>query len=702
MPEYTRNQKPKQQPRNANSPANRPAKPVPGQALRATPHLRHAIGNQSVAQFLKPNPEAPNASSNTAESALFALDLNRISIFSPTAVRLQPKLRINTAGDRYEQEADRVAEEVMRMPDPFVYPPAMKKPPLQTRPLASTIMPLVQRQSEPEEEEELEPIPTGDADVSGELHESIPTADADALGELHESVPPTISIPTLDKDEQGANDEGTYAEQETGQEEEEELLQPKTSGGAKPTIEPGIAQNINSLKGSGQPLPASERAFFEPRFGIDFSKVRVHSNSRAATSANSINARAFTLGRDLVFAAGQYAPGTSSSRRLMAHELTHVIQQQGVAAGNRSLDPSRQSKTDQMASRVIEERSINTGLGQAPLALQRQRATPGRASRSVSRAVAQQTIEAYLQRASAAQSKGLLRRTLKVTATIRTDLSSLFIGDLRRMSRLDSLLLTQTHLHGDPALLARHVAKLLPPRMDRKKLAYLTRTSGTQKQTRLQSLKKVLKPKPRQASPLQRAQPVKEASSLERYESGNKQLRKFQKLRKITTYGPVAVDPVARIRQIRKLITKPFRPIKPARKFSAVEKTLGQFGSNALVPGEVLIVIQQARETWEMAGPDDEPRRLRELKAARARTLDYASPRRVARYLARSMVAGKRSIPLMLDNIYNSVRQRKAIYSELERIIRTVHKRLGRSAAGVEAVDVYFGNKLVRRIRLVP
>lgn len=698
MPGYTRNQKPKQQCRITNS----PARPVPGLAARATPHLQQAIGNQPVPRSLKSNSAAPNASSNTAESARVALDLSRISIFSPTAVRLQPKLRINTPGDRYEQEADRVAEDVMRMPDPFVRPQAKEKPLLQARPLASTIMPLVQRQPEPEEEEELEPIPTGDADVLEELNESIPTGDADTLGELNESVPPTISIPTPDKDGQGEKEAGTYVEHEAELEEEEELLQPKTSGGVKPTIKPGIAQNINSLKGSGQPLPASERAFFEPRFGIDFSKLRVHSNSRAATTANSINARAFTLGRDLVFAAGQYAPGTSSSRRLMAHELTHVIQQQGVAAGNRSLDPSGQSKTDQMASRVIEERSINTGPGQAPLALQRQRATPGRASRSVSRAVAQQTIEAYLQRASAAQSKGQLRRTLKVTATIRTDLSSLFIGDPGQLSRLDSLLLTQTHLHGDPALLARHIAKLLPPRVDRKKLAYLTRRSGTQKQTRLQSLMNTLKPKPRQASPLQRAQPVKEPSSLERYESGNKQLRKLQGLRKITTYGPIAVDPVARIGQIRKLVTKPSRPKKPARKFPVVEKALGQFGSNALVPGDVLIVIQQAREAWDMAGPDDEPRRLRELKAARARALSYASPQRVARYLGRSMVSGKKKIPLMLDNIYNSVRRRKAIYSELERIIRTVHKRLGSRAAGAEAVDVYFGDKLVRHIRLVP
>jgi hypothetical protein len=71
------------------------------------------------------------------------------------------------------------------------------------------------------------------------------------------------------------------------------------------------------------------RAFFEPRFGVDFSDVRVHANDRAAESAKAINARAFTVGRDMAFGNGQFAPETSEGRRLLAHELTHVIQQDG-------------------------------------------------------------------------------------------------------------------------------------------------------------------------------------------------------------------------------------------------------------------------------------------------------------------------------------------------------------------------------------
>jgi hypothetical protein len=69
------------------------------------------------------------------------------------------------------------------------------------------------------------------------------------------------------------------------------------------------------------------RAFFEPRLGHDFSQVRVHADARAADSARSIDALAYTAGQDVVFGAGQYAPGSMSGRRLLAHELAHVVQQ---------------------------------------------------------------------------------------------------------------------------------------------------------------------------------------------------------------------------------------------------------------------------------------------------------------------------------------------------------------------------------------
>jgi hypothetical protein len=79
--------------------------------------------------------------------------------------------------------------------------------------------------------------------------------------------------------------------------------------------------------GAGQPLPESERAFFEPRFGRDFSGVRVHAGGRAAEFAQSVSARAYTLGNDVVFGAGEWSPGTTAGRTLLAHELAHVAQQ---------------------------------------------------------------------------------------------------------------------------------------------------------------------------------------------------------------------------------------------------------------------------------------------------------------------------------------------------------------------------------------
>ena len=90
---------------------------------------------------------------------------------------------------------------------------------------------------------------------------------------------------------------------------------------------PHLEAAIAAMQGSGQPLPMSERAFFESRFGYDFSRVRIHAGAKAAESANAINAKAFTTGQHVVFGPGEYRPGSASGRKLLAHELTHVVQQ---------------------------------------------------------------------------------------------------------------------------------------------------------------------------------------------------------------------------------------------------------------------------------------------------------------------------------------------------------------------------------------
>ena len=111
------------------------------------------------------------------------------------------------------------------------------------------------------------------------------------------------------------------------QEEEEEQVQTAPAGGSAPRVTADAAARIHTMRGGGHPLPTAERGFFEPRFGVDFGQVRVHHDAHAGETARMVSAKAFTLGSDIVFGASQYAPGTSQGRRLLAHELTHVMQQ---------------------------------------------------------------------------------------------------------------------------------------------------------------------------------------------------------------------------------------------------------------------------------------------------------------------------------------------------------------------------------------
>lgn len=87
-----------------------------------------------------------------------------------------------------------------------------------------------------------------------------------------------------------------------------------------------VPDSVVAGLGAGAPLDANARAYFEPRFGRDFGAVRVHTGPAAARSAEGVRARAFTLGRDVVFGAGEYAPHTRSGHWLLAHELTHIVQ----------------------------------------------------------------------------------------------------------------------------------------------------------------------------------------------------------------------------------------------------------------------------------------------------------------------------------------------------------------------------------------
>ena len=119
------------------------------------------------------------------------------------------------------------------------------------------------------------------------------------------------------------------------------------------------------LRSSGQPLDPVTRAFMEPRFGHNFADVRVHSDTQAAEAARELNALAYTVGRDVVFNAGQYTPGTSAGRRLIAHELTHVVQQSLGGSSAPTLAPGSQMEHE--ADSVSQ--SLMSGRRALPVAL---------------------------------------------------------------------------------------------------------------------------------------------------------------------------------------------------------------------------------------------------------------------------------------------------------------------------------------------
>ncbi|MDQ2752855.1 MAG: DUF4157 domain-containing protein [Bacteroidota bacterium] len=187
-------------------------------------------------------------------SSVIAQDKHSV-FFKPI---IQPKLTINQPNDIYEQEADSMADKVMRMP-------------INNQPFFS---------------------------------------------------PQPLSISKLQRKCQHCK--------------EEEKMQRKETN-SKATVEDASTENyIGSLNGKGKSLTRTERSFFEPRFGYDFSDVQLHTNEEANQSANNVNALAYTNGNNIVFGSNQYQPNTESGQRLMAHELTHVVQQNSQFVNNPS------------------------------------------------------------------------------------------------------------------------------------------------------------------------------------------------------------------------------------------------------------------------------------------------------------------------------------------------------------------------------
>jgi hypothetical protein len=124
----------------------------------------------------------------------------------------------------------------------------------------------------------------------------------------------------------------------------------RSASAAAPAVAPPVVHEV--LRSSGAPLDASVRARMEPRFGHSFADVRVHADGRAAESARAVGAHAYAVGRDVVFAAGRYAPGSAEGQRLIAHELAHVVQQRGAPS---SIQPKLEiGAADDAAEREAE------------------------------------------------------------------------------------------------------------------------------------------------------------------------------------------------------------------------------------------------------------------------------------------------------------------------------------------------------------
>ena len=360
--------------------------------------------------------DIPSRSSELAHIGSFdhLLHLQRMLGNHAVGRLLQAKLTVSHPDDPYEREADRVADTVMRMPAPA--PPEEEETLVQTKPLATQISRLVQRelQQQLEEEEEqavatnplVQRVPVSvreddeeKAKVTAKLEPSAALQEEEQDKPIQAKLKTDTAIQRQAKQDEEKEEEplqsaspieGRMEEEDEGevqtkplsgvllrmpgispvsaspsggavqrlctecegekqreegkpagmvqrksarsqlhddQDEEEQRVQPKGVDSATPPVTTSMAANIHSLNHGGSPLSQATRAFFEPRFGADFSQVRVHTDARTGGTAKSINAKAFTVGHNIAFGAEQYSPHSREGRQLLAHELTHVVQQ---------------------------------------------------------------------------------------------------------------------------------------------------------------------------------------------------------------------------------------------------------------------------------------------------------------------------------------------------------------------------------------
>ena len=275
---------------------------------------------------------------------------------------IQAKLVVVQPGDVYEQEADRVAEEVMRMPEPQVQRQAEEEEEeelVQTKPIAEQISPLIQRQIEGGEEEEKEEVvqPRSEKCVtSSDPIRYVQRAVAWIQAKLKIGQPNDEYEQEADRVAtevvwqmnalQGRNLQRRRLREKT---ENKLLLRtlplpthgtstvlPATGGGM--IVPPSLETKIQRMRGGGHSPPNRLIQPIERAFGSDFRSVRIHTDTESSRLNQLLNARAFTVGQDIYFRGGQYQPETSEGRLLLAHELIHTVQQSGDSVIRRDLD----------------------------------------------------------------------------------------------------------------------------------------------------------------------------------------------------------------------------------------------------------------------------------------------------------------------------------------------------------------------------
>lgn len=246
--------------------------------------------------------------------------------FFPTPT-IQAKLSVSKPDDPQEKEADAMADHVMRMPDPTTAPAAKEEE-------------KVQKKEEEKKEEQVhaknESVPMI-VQTKCEGCEKEEKAHAKLFRMIQRYEDPSSS--SADMTDTGSGSDYTVDRKHISLH-HSDIVQ--RSGRGPPTSSIPFEHSLSSSKGSGSPMPGDTRQFMESRFNADFSGVRIHTGSYAESMSRDIHAQAFTHGNDIYFNAGKYSPSTSQGSTLLAHELTHTIQQ---GASKHQSSPSSSATT---------------------------------------------------------------------------------------------------------------------------------------------------------------------------------------------------------------------------------------------------------------------------------------------------------------------------------------------------------------------